>query len=342
MSARKKPDAITVIALVACALVLVGEVVVYSQGAFGYSADADFDASSVSYSITVSGDKVYSAVLTENSVPCSRLYIYADTEYLEHYEDVRDSGVRKKDMAYTIDQLVKSLGMRGSPQIEIREKDTLATRMSSDLGNANGKGLLVLSYALPSEVYTGNAGDLLMKWISAGGKLYWCGGEIGRYYTENGTLKTVEGNQELFFGKKCVNTGKDVVAYSKIDAGGLTDALSLKCNNVRFGLDTSVLTGAASMGYSQNGYSSVSSVKYGSGIVCVIAGDYDYNQRDDIAQIISSGITCDTKVLDIDNGSAGRGVSRVSLPVPAGAGKLCLFISVGGAYHVYGGAFLGN
>lgn len=343
MNACPKPDIIAVIAIIACALVILGEVAVYNPGTFDYSTETNFDTGEVSYVITTSGAKTYAAILTDGGLPCERLYIYDDVTYVNHYDEVKAEGVRHKDMGFVIDQLIKSLEIRGFTGIEICGRDALAVRLASDMssGTADKAGVLALSYALPGNIYSGNPGDPLMKWIFAGGKLYWSGGNIGRYYTEDNDLKIVDANQNLFFGKQCVNTGQDVAAYTKIDAGGITDALYLKNNNTRFGIDVSGLPDATSFGYMNGGYSSISSVKYGLGSICVIAGDYNYNQRDDIAQMVASGISCGTKVLGIDSGTTGRGVSHFSMAIPTGSWKLCLYISVGGTYIVHGGATIG-
>lgn len=343
MNPRPKLDKIAALALVACLLVVAGEAVAYSGGSFEYSSSAAFGTDSVSYNVNVSGAKTYSALLTGGSIPCSHLYIYDDETYEKHYPSVRDSGVGRKNQGFAIDQISKSLNIRGFSGIEICGGSALAQRMSADLadGTASSKGLLVLSYAMPVSIYAGSPDGILMKWITAGGKLYWSGGNIGKYYTEGEELKTVDGNQELFFGKLCVNTGKDVSAYTKIDGNGVTDALTLKHNSTKFGIDIGGLADAVSFGYSGNGYASIASVKHGEGSICVIAGDYNYNQRDDIAQIVASGISWKSEIIKIDNGTAGKGSNSYSMTVPPGSGKLCLYISVGGTYIVHGGASIG-
>lgn len=341
MSNDKRTDLrLAVIAIAIIAVLVAGEIVVYTSDYTDYSASASIDGDLVSYEISATGSKEYSVVVSDNGShrQTERLYIYQDDSYKTDYSDVLVAvGARELDQAYYIEQLGPTLRYRGIHDIEILDADALRERLISDAesGQSSTAGLVMLSGAFPSTVYTGSADDPVMKWISSGGSLFWIGNLIGACYATHDALVPVEGYQELFFGAECLNTsgGK---AYSEVDSNGYCSALSLKNNQLAYAVDCSRVTGrtALPVGFASDGYSSAALISYGSGMVCVIAGDYSNMQREDLAQIISSGIGPESMIIGRAFGIAS-GTASGSFHVDAAAGHVSAFIYLGGYYPVY-------
>jgi hypothetical protein len=196
-----------------------------------------------------------------------------------------------------------------------------------------------MSYALPVGIYSGSDGDVLFKWLAAGGSLYWMSSPIGMFYRTEDRLSEVGNAQELFFGEECVNMDFAGPALSVIEDNGFTDALCLKWNRVLYGIKPLDTEGQISTGFSHEGYSSVSMVPFGDGMICVVGGDYDRYQCDDVSQIIASGLSCHSKILEHKSGTVTRGTVNMIFDRPSDAGNLSLYLSIGGYYTVFGRAF---
>ncbi|MDR0508483.1 MAG: hypothetical protein LBG63_01460, partial [Candidatus Methanoplasma sp.] len=313
----------------------------YGPSMHRYSADAELEEGFIRISISSSGADTYSAVVLDNgdySAP-TQLYIYLDERYDEFVEEAEEAiGLDSLDMEYSIDQMCRLLKIRGFSSILICNDEQLRDAMAEDMKGRSSKGLLVMSYALPQNIYSGTDGCLLFEWIKSGNSLYWMSSPIGMFYHGEDGLVEVKNNQERFFGKECINMTYSDPVLSVIEAGGLTDALCLKWNRTLYGLDTSGLDGASVMGFSHEGYSSISMVPFGKGMVCVIGGKDDRYQREDAAQTIASGVSCYSNVLEIRSGSIVRETVEFSLDVPDDANDILTYISIGGVYVVYGRA----
>jgi len=314
----------------------------YGPSMHNYSADAEFEDGSVAVKVTSSGSDTYSAVILDNGEhpAATQLYIYLDERYNETFGEVSGAiGLKGLDMKYAADQVRRALNVRGFKDVSICNDKQLLDAMEGDVAGKVAKGLLVMSYALPESIYSGSADSLLLEWVRLGGSLYWMSSPIGMFYRGESGLVTVENSQEMLFGRECVNMGGTDPALSVIGAGGLTDALYLMWNRTIYGLDASDIGGAFTMGFSQDGYSSVSMVPFGEGMICVIGGNSNRYQVDDAAQIISSGASCYSKILGIRCGTVTRGTAEFSFDVPEGAGEVSVYVSIGGYYTVFGRAF---
>lgn len=339
-----KNNVIVAISVVVFAIVIFGEFSVYASDFYRYDADAERVDGGLQYSVSSSGADTYNVVVLDSGAftPLSSLYIYIDDSYDRYFEDYYAvSKIYRLDQRYCADQLIKNLENRGFSAVTVHGAGELEDLMRSDADSAVSKGLFVFSYALPEGIYSGSSDDLIFKWMSSGGSLYWTGSEIGKCFSTGSGLVFVEGNQDLFFGTECVNTGETDQAFSRIEADGLTEALSLKNNSVRFGLDISGIPDSYALGYSESGYSSIAFVGFGEGEVCVIAGDYRYYLSDDAAQLISAGVCRSTEVVGLSDGSVKRTVVRGTVDVPESGPGVLVYIYIGGYYTVFGESFHG-
>ena len=342
MSKDKRGDLrLIAVAIAVMAVLVIGEVIVYTSDYTDYSADASMDGGAVSYSISGHGSKNYSVVVSDNGSygPIERLYIYQDDSYRTNYEKVTVAvGARELDMGYYVEQMAPTLRYRGIQDVTVLDAEGLKEALESDIasGGCSGAGLVMISGAFPDTVYKGSADDVVMTWISAGGSLYWVGNLIGSCYATQDSLVPVDGYQELFFGSECLNDsgGK---AYGEVQSNDYCSLLSLKNNQVRYAVDCSKIDGrsALAVGFqSEEGYSSAALVSYGSGMVAVIAGDYSNMQREDLAQIIASGIGPESHVIGTATGTVSGNASGTIAVTPA-SGECRAFIYLGGYYPVY-------
>ena len=337
----KKAVPIVILAVALCTVVVLGEVFTYGINTHSFSANAEFSSGTMDYSVYSSGSDTYSVVLMQkNGVePITDLHIYVDENYDDHYSDVQ----KKSKLLYTqeqyySEQIQKHLKLRGFGNVTLVNDKGLIDFINETSSNPHGHGLLVTSYSLPSEVYSGHDTDPLMTWIGNGGSLYWSSSEIGKYYTENKELKEVPDNQMLFFGRECINTGELENATETVDNGFRT-ALTLQDSGLRFAMNTSGLENSLAMGYCKDGYSSVSFVKHGGGMICIIGTMTEITyQMEDTAQIIASGVTYATGIIDDAKGDVVRGTVRGSMSYTS-VGDSWAYIYIGGTYTLYGRCF---
>lgn len=340
LSEKRSDLPLIAVALIIVAVLVAGEAVVYTSDYTDFSADASIDGGTVSFTVSAPGSKDYDVVVSDNGSHSvvDRLYVYHDESYASDYSDVEVAvGAKELDQSYYVEQIAPTLRYRGIEDVRIMDADALRDALLSDVsaGTSSSAGLLVLSGAFPETVYTGHADDPVLQWTSAGGSLYWLGNLIGKEYATRDGLVQVDGYQRLLFGAECLNTGDTEKAYSEV-GNGYCHALSITNNSVRYGVDCSRIADRAALpiGFQEDGYASIAMVQYGSGMICVVAGDYSNMQRSDLAQVIASGIGPESRIVAQASGTAS-GTEHGTLEVPAGSTGLSAYICLGGYYPVY-------
>ena len=349
----KNDRIITVLAAVMIAAVLIGEVIVYTSSTDSFDVNASYSGGNLHYSVSVSGAQPFSVVAMDNGsvLSMTELYIYYDEGYASCYKtEPGPIGSPTVDQRYYIDQLITALAFASALPVKILSADGLEAAMLDDLGGTIRKGLVVISGALPDVVYDGDPGNLIFQWLGNGGRLYWLGNLLGAYYSTKSGIMEVSGNyQALFFGvSDCLNpdTSGNGFVSNDFATGMSTDALrhdlSLKNNRVKYGIDvTKLINDFRAFGYSDdNAYASIVLTEYirGNGTICVLAGDLSRNQRSDLVQVISSGVTYSTDMIGTSAGSVRYGTvsGDISVGTPAG---LTVYVYLGGYFPVYGRLF---
>ena len=104
-------------------------------------------------------------------------------------------------------------------------------------------------------------------------------------------------------------------------------------NSLRYAPDTSNISNSMTVGYSDGKYSSISMVKHGNGMVCIVAGDYSNNQRSDLAQIIGANLCYRSQLIDSGAGDVTRG--SVNGILAYSMNNLSAYTYLGGYYVVY-------
>ena len=330
-----------VIAAVLIAVILVGEVIVYTSDSSDFSADASLENDTLTYSISADGSKQYSVIINENGSysGIEHLLLYYDTTYPTNYADVDVSiGAHVLDQEYYLKQVVNLLESRGFHDIEYVDADQLSERLANDvLNGTSGKtGILVISGALPDTVYTGKESDIVFDWLSDGGSFYWLGNLLGSCYATEDGLHEVPNYQSLFFGAECLNTGTADAAFDEVDGNGYTHALSLKNNSVKYAVNPDLVQGrdCLAIGFTEDGYASIAMVEFGSGMICVLGGDYSTYQYNDLVQIITSDLGPQSRIVAMESGTVTNGNVTGTIDRISGS-NLSAFIYLGGYYPVY-------
>ena len=329
------------LAVIILAIIVIGEAVVYTSDYTDYSAEVSFSGGDLTYSVSADGSKEYDVVIMDNGSygNVSKLYLYYDTSYPTDYKEATvPVGAKELDQEYYLEQMLYLLEYRNFHNVEYVDAEGLRDVMES---SPEGVGILVTSGVLPDTVYTGSEDDPIFKWIQSGGSLYWVGNLIGQSYaTAEGDIVPVDGYQQLFFGADCLNTGETAGAYSEI-GNGFREALSLSNNRVEYAVNPDLLpegTIYQTAGYTEDGFASISLVGLGSGMVCVLGGDYSRYQMADLAQTIAAGLGPMSKIVETASGEVTRGTETGTISgIPDG--NLSAYVYLGGYYPVFGKHF---
>ena len=338
MVVKPNIDSKVVLAVVLCLLVFVGEYYTYYSDIHEYDASATWGDGTVEYSVYSSGSDAYSAVLIDDDfINVDRLTILVDEGYDRLYDEAsRMTGASYVDQEHYAIQITEALELRSFHDVTTCGSTDLSGYIADTMGDPFGHGLLVMTYSLPVSVYDGTPDCPLLEWVSAGGSLYWIGSEICSLYTEDGVLMKVNNSQELLFGVDCMNRSDEYLA-DRIIENGFTDALCLKNSGLNFALDVTDIAGSLAIGYSKDGYSTISFVGYGMGQICVIGGETCVNQTDDIGQVIASGLSYGSTLVEVQKGVVTRGEYTAVMDVPSDTASLYVF--TGGFYTNFGEAF---
>lgn len=327
------------IAIAVIAVIIAGEVYIYSfNSEEKYSIGASISEGGLSYSVYSGISNQYDVVITDNGdfIPSSEYYIYYDETYASNLKEViQPIGSTKLDQSYYYSQLVLQLENRGIATTTVNA-DELREKLDGDIASLGcEKGLIVLSGAPPDTVYSGKDTDTIMKWITAGGRLYWAGGAIGSCYSTKDKVIPVETDyQQLFFGvSDCLNMNGNEKAYEDDNSNQYRNALSLSSNALRYAPDTASIPDSITLGYTDGKYSSISLVRHGSGMICIVAGDYSNDQRSDLAQMVSSNICYQSEMIDHKSGTVTRGSVSGICDIHA-SGHVSVYIYLGGYYLV--------
>jgi len=316
-------------ALFILALVLVGEVIVTVDSRDSFSSSIAVQGDSVEITMDSHGSHIYRAVALDGTfgIP-ERVCVYFDTDYVSAAATgVSSTGGRPLDERYYVDQMHDTLKVRGIDYSEIVGAKGLADVMGKD---GDGVAVIVISGSLPDTVYDGTADSKIFEWMESGGRLYWIGGILGKFISHTDGLETVENGTTLFLGSECID---DEVSrgYDMIE-NGFRDALYIQSNLTTFSIDVSKLpagTDYLSMGFTDGKRSSIVTVKEGDGAVCVIGGEYTIRQRIDLAQLVASGISPDTEIVGIADGTVNGTVKETIAKADS------VYITMGGFYPVY-------
>ncbi len=333
---------VLVAAAVIVAVVLIGEVYVYTFDRDStYSADAYLSSDGVDYRVSSGVSNVYDVVVSDNGTfpAATEYYVYYDEGYADILEDAWHAlGGKALDQEYYVSQMLHQLDNRG---IRAEVLDATGLRDMVLSGGGSSKALIVVSGAFPDTVYSGDAADPIVRWISGGGSLYWVGNLLGAYVSSEDGIRAVGDYEALFFGAGTLNGSDSVKAYDEISDNGYLGALSLMSNSIRYSLNPGALSVPhLAVGYSDGIYASIVLAQYGSGMICVVGGDYSNNQRADLVQIVSAHLCYQSVLVGSDSGEVTRGTESGFVAFAADSGsRYSVYVYLGGFYLEYARCF---
>lgn len=334
---RCRVDAIAVVAVLLCAVIVVGEVLTYSQ-VHHYDASAEWNEGTVDFTVSSSGSDRYDAVLIDNHgrSPVDEVFIYEDETYDDYFREASEvSTPEYTDQEVASNDYAKYLSARSFDNVSSGGEEGLLAYLTGS-GSPSGKGLIVTSYALPSSVYDCTEDCILVEWLNAGGTLYWMHSEVGRFYVDEHGLQWTDG-PSILLGDAYQNTSGASAAESRIE-NGFTEALCLKDSYMRNALCVDDVPGSIRMGYSADQYASIAGIPFGEGQIFVLSGRFDFDQTDDLAQIIAAGITISSTISSHVSGTVTRGTISDSMEFSPGE---VLYVFIGGTFTKYGESFYG-
>ncbi|MCL2712197.1 MAG: hypothetical protein FWD37_02825 [Methanomassiliicoccaceae archaeon] len=327
-----KVNAAVIVTALIFGTIILGQSLIYLSVPNNYGADAEIKAGEAEYSVSTDSSIRYTALAFDNARPVNTLYVYYDESYAVF-------GITHAQQNRFISQTIAELKIRSFTDTKIVNAAELADIVKGPY--EPGDAILMTSGVLPDTVYQ-NATVDIFKWVTAGGSLYWAGYAIGEKVAEKGKEpKNVSNYQTAIFGKENVILMDQKISSqrsSNTNAKALGEALAISNNAVAYGLKVSgsgALTGVLSIGYEYNGYASLALVGKGSGMICVTGS----LERTSLAQVISSGVSEKSKLLDSENGSLVRGAATGTLDWGASGGKIAVQIRMGTPNIVYARTF---
>lgn len=331
-----KDGKLMVMAAIVVLVILAGEAYIYCND-WNDMYDVRFEGNEVT--ISANSSVVYDIVSINNGGMggSSEIVIYHDPSYGERLDDTHHAtGGMYLSQEYYISQLRIQLECRGTDTTTM-DAEELRTMMGSAVASGRcDQSVVMVSGAVPDTVYGGSGSDLIIQWLNMGGRIYWAGGIIGQYSSSSdGTVEDRGiGKQSLFLGAVCQNE-EDAYGLEEMNPGW-KDALCLAGNGIRYAIDPSEVGPSLSMGFTDGTYSSICMVGCGSGMVCIFGGILSNDQRSDMAQVLSSGITHGSVLIEHVHGSVTRSSVTETIEVGDPSGNIRIYAYLGGYFTVYG------
>lgn len=326
-----KINAALVVTILVFAGIVAGQTLTYFAVPNSYSANAGIQGSDIVYEVSTNSSVNYTVLAYDNAKEADRLFIYYDESYA-----VR--GITHKDQKKFISQTISELKIRN---FRGTTETVNAERLGEIVGSpyVPGDAVLMTSGVLPDTVYDNGTVDIF-DWVKDGGSLYWIGQNVGAEVAAGKTVSDVPGYQTVIFGAECINPSEKTQRATVRSDDPLSKALMIDHDDVRYGLDVN-MSNALSLGfeYEYEGKAYGSAVLAGiggnGGMICVLGGSPNDTLRTSLAQIISSGVSNASELIESVNGSLVRNKATGTLDVSAGTGEIGVHIRMGSPNLVY-------
>ncbi|MBE6527997.1 MAG: hypothetical protein E7Z64_02325 [Thermoplasmata archaeon] len=324
-----------IVAAFLLAIILFGEVIVATNSHDDYTTSIEVDGNRIDFEIESDNAHTYDVVAIDNTFGNAEMvYIYYDPDYESAAKNGKASmGARALDEEYYVEEMFPTLKVRDVTNVKTADAEKLGEIMSQ-----SGKGIVVvtLSGSLPDTVYSGDANDPVFDWMNSGGRLYWVGNIVGKYVSHQDSIEEVN-RTDLFLGASdCVDEYFHT-AHRDYEGNPFRHDLFFQGNWTTYGVIESKIPEDVDyqcMGYYDGERASITMVSHGEGMVCVVAGEYSIRQRNDLAQLIASGVGPDSVVVRHVSGSV-YGTERGTIELTGTEHVDSVFIQLGGAYTVY-------
>ena len=286
-------------------LILAGQYVSYAHQSV-CSIDTEVDGSEISYTVKTNYDTCYTELHLKNGFDTPReYYILTDPSYA--------SMMSEGDLKSTCYLLSREIGLCGSISIEFATADKIAQMMDSSLSTGVFDiGLIILSGAIPENIYDGTAGSKIIQWMNAGGCVCYSGSQFGIHISDTERVRSVDdwsatstalfGTDQLF----CIDP--EITFAEEKTNPELTEAACILFNEISCGTRMSAAPAESLfVGYADGTYASVAVMKYGNGQLTQFGGSTGYQNVYSLAHVISLGITYATELASKDCGKITDG-----------------------------------
>lgn len=250
------------------------------------------------------------------------IYFYYDEDYA--------STVSTSKVIMFRDTLSQMLDLRGYAGFESVDANGLKDVLS-DTMNASDVAVLATTGALPDTVQDENGYSLLTTWLSAGGTMYWMGGNPCETYAAGSNLIRLN---EGMFDSSWFNT--DVSDEGATDCSYIAEEFQFGYTAISNAIVKDA-PGSRVLGLTDDRYSSFSMMPAYGGSVYLFGGmpgTLSFEQCSAFADMLVCGVTADTKVVEKSGGHKGYGDMAITIE-PDVSGEL-LFVKVGKPITNYG------
>lgn len=339
---------ILIIAAVFIAVLLIGEVIVYSADE-KYSAEVTRTAGGLEWSISSSGSNTYEILVFDNGTSLSQnnFYFYLDENYgYTSTPGKQPVGSKALHPEHYLSLLEKELKYRGIDNIEYVDAERLAEVLSNHT-ESEKSALIMVSGSIPDTVYGGR--DILTEWVRSGGTLYWAGGIIGETISHrDGSVDIVTDGPSRILGADCVNSlraeGDENAGLvdAAINDNDLQKLLGIGNNSVLYAVDANRLGSIPhlSLGFTDGTYASVTYIQSERGQICVLGGDLTHEQNSDLSQLVASGISYQSTLVASESGEIfGTNINGTLAFASPGNIRVYIFLGHGADYPVFGRGF---
>ena len=265
----------SVIALViVVAVLLLGQVLSYYTAPAKFGISTGIDGDTISYTVKSGMDLQFTELHLDNGTyqSPSRFVVLKD----DRYPTSTDADFMRTT-GYFLDRTFERCP---SISYEYRDADAVASMMDSDMSAGTfGAGLIVLTGTVPDVLYDGSIDSRMIKWMEAGGSLYWCGGCFGMTYsTLDDGIKFVGDHSavvaHLLGDGTAIRIGDEDTYGSERVNPCLTELSGMYHAGTRYGVDpTKVTPQMMSLGYTDGQYVSMAMIAIDNGMLTVF-GDY--------------------------------------------------------------------
>lgn len=297
----KSENIIMTITIILMAILFAGVASTYASNPYSYDSDVEIDEDGIDYRIKSSVSSEYDVIVLDNGgVPPINELIMLSTGG-NYFENIRTE-----------------LAIRGFDDVSIKD----SSEFMELADHPSGKAILIPYGPIPEEIYSGTPTDPLVKWLQGGGTVYWFG-----FIPKGGyDLSTLGLSEDDFW------SSRESGDYDVHPASPFCESLKLRNNAVRYGLSADVGTPLAYV--SESGFSSITSMKALNGTMVVFGGGESYANSMDCAQIIASGVTHDTTMIEHETGVLRNNESgRIEA---SSVENKSIYVYIGGYYIVYG------
>lgn len=304
----KGRNVIMAIAIILMAVLLAGEASIYALSPYSYDSDAKVGEDGIDYVIESSVNSEYD-VLVMNNGDAPRINELIMVSIGDNY----------------LETIRKELSVRGFDNVIVKDPSEISELADQP---SSGKGILIPYGPIPEELYDGKSTDPLVKWLEGGGIVYWFG-----YIPKGGYDLSPLGLSEDDFWSSGRSEDYDVSPASPF-----CKSLKLRNHTVKYGLNVNAGTPLAYT--SESGYSSITSVDVLNGTMIIFGGGGSSANSMDCAQIIASGVTHNTTLVEHESGFV-KNIKRDSIRYSDEAGihsteGIFAYICIGGYYLVHG------